>query len=239
MRDDYFRDQVVVACRVIAREGYADLTLGHVSVFDPDTGFVYIKCKGPGLHEIEREHVLRHPLDDDAALKTTPRMHFEAVLHTEVYKRDPSARAVVHSHPPYATALSATRREVRMINHDSLMFAEGVGRFDELRLITEPEEGRLVAEALGERRAILLSNHGVIVAGQSVGWAVLSAITLERAIRVQTIAESLGDVEEIPREAAREYAAVKYRDAYVDEYWDSWLRNLGSAGKYVPGQATF
>lgn len=236
---DHFKEQVAIACRIIAREGYADLTLGHVSVLDPDTQTVYIKCKGPGLHEIELEHVLAHPLHDDAALKTTPHMHFEAVLHTEVYKRYPGVRAVIHSHPPYATAFSASTAELRMVNHDSLLFADGLARFDEFRLITEPNEGEAVAEALGDRRAILLSNHGVVVTGKSIGWAVLAAVTLERAIRVQMIAESLGAVREIPLDAAKEYASTKYKDLYVEEYWAGWLRDLRRTGLEVPRQASF
>lgn len=236
---DEYREQVAVACRIIAREGYADLTLGHVSVIDPDTQTVYIKCKGPGLHEIEPEHVLAHPLHDDAALKTTPRMHFEAVLHTEVYKRYPGVRAVIHSHPPYATAMSATSAELRMVNHDSLLFADGLARFDEFRLITEPAEGKAVAQAIGDRRAILLGNHGVVVTGESIGWAVLAAVTLERAIKVQMIAESLGTLREIPVDAAKEYAAIKYKDAYVEEYWAGWLRDLRRTGPEVPSQTRF
>lgn len=236
---DYFKEQVVIACRVVAREGYADLTLGHVSVLDPDTQTVYIKRKGPGLHEIEPEHVLMHPLYDDAALKTTPNMHFEAVLHTEIYKRYPGARAVIHSHPPYATALSASSTELRMVNHDSLLFADGLARFDEFRLITEPSEGQVVAEALGDRRAILLNNHGVVVTGESIGWAVLTAVTLERAIRVQMIAESLGNVREIPLDLAKEYMSIKYKDNYVEEYWASWVRDLRRTGYVIPKQASF
>lgn len=235
----YFKEQVSVACRVVAREGYADLTLGHISIFDPDTGTVYIKAKGPGLHEIEPEHVLAHPLHDDAALKTTPRMHFEAVLHTEMYKHDPTIRAVVHSHPPYGTALSASSGELKMVNHDSLLFADGVARYDEFRLITEPEDGKLVAEALGQRRAILLGNHGVVTTGSSIGWAVLTAVTLERAIRIQLIAESLGRLREIPADDARGYAATKYKDSYVEEYWAGWVRNVRRAGLELPTQTAF
>lgn len=237
--DSYLKEQVAVASRVIAREGYADLTLGHVSVFDPDTETVYIKRKGPGLHEIEPADVLAHPLYDDAALKTTPHMHFEAVLHTEMYKLRPGVGAVVHSHPPYSTAMSATNASLRMLNHDSLLFADGVARFDEFRLITEPLEGREVAEAIGDCRAVLLGNHGVVVVGPSIGWATLAAVTLERAIRIQTIATSLGDLRELPLEAAREYAATKYKDAYVEEYWAGWVRNLRVNGPSVPRQVAF
>lgn len=230
------KEEVAVGCRVIAREGYADLTLGHVSVIDRESDNVYIKRKGPGLHEIGTEDVLVHPLHDDAALKTTPNMHLEAVLHTEIYKLYPEVGAVIHSHPPYGTAMSATSAPFKLVNHDSLLFADGIARYDDFQLITEPAEGRAVAEAIGDCRAILLGNHGVVITGRTIGWAVLAALTLERAIRVQMLAEALGDVRQIPSARAREYAATKYKDAYVEEYWAGWVRNLRVAGPFIPGQ---
>jgi L-fuculose-phosphate aldolase len=234
--EDHYKEQVATACRIVALEGYADLTLGHVSVFDRDTGNVFIKRKGPGLHEIEPADVLVHPLHDDAALKTTPHMHFEAVLHTEMYKQHGDVGAVIHSHPPYATALSATDGDLAMLSHDSILFADGVARFEEFELITEPAEGRAVAEAIGACRAILLGNHGVVIVGPTIGWAVLAAATLERAIKLQTIAGRLGSLREIPLEAARRFAATKYKDAYVQEYWAGWVRNLRVAGQQLPRQ---
>jgi ribulose-5-phosphate 4-epimerase/fuculose-1-phosphate aldolase len=55
--DPYLTEQVEIGCRVVAREGYADLTLGHVSVFDPDTERVYIRRPGSALHEAEPDKV--------------------------------------------------------------------------------------------------------------------------------------------------------------------------------------
>jgi L-fuculose-phosphate aldolase len=237
--DSYLKEQVSIACRAVAREGYADLTLGHVSVLEPDTERVYIKRKGPGLHEIEPEDVLVHPLHDDEALKTTPHMHLEAVLHTEMYKRHPGVGAVIHSHPPYSTAFSATDAQFKMVNHDSLLFTDGIARFDEFRLIEEPEEGAQVAAQIGECRAILLGNHGSVVVGPTIGWAVLAAITLERAIHIQMVAEQLGNVREIPLEEARTFAHRKYKDAFVDEYWAGWVRDLRTGGPIVPRQVSF
>ena len=59
---------------------------------------------------------------------------------------------------------------------------DGLGVYDEgPELVTGPQPGRTVAAALGARRAALLRNHGVVIAGEDVRWAVLTAVTLERA----------------------------------------------------------
>lgn len=216
------REQVAWACRIVAAEGYADLTLGHVSARDSD-GVVWIKRKGVALDEVEPEDVVR--LGDADAV-----FHLETVLHEGVYRSRADVGAVIHGHPPYATALGATRSELEILTHDGILFADGVGRFSDPDLIVEDEQGDAVAAALGQRRAVLLENHGVLVVGKDVPWAVLTAATLERAARLQSIASTFGELCPIAPEQARELEPVKYRDGFVAEYWEAWQRQVARAG---------
>jgi ribulose-5-phosphate 4-epimerase/fuculose-1-phosphate aldolase len=218
------REQVAWACRILALEGYADLTLGHVSARPAGGDSVYIKRKGVALDEVEPDDVVN--LDDPAA-----DLHLETVLHTEIYARRPDVGAVVHGHPPYATAFGATTARLELLTHDAVLFAGGISVFDETPdLITDREHGRAVAEALGPRRAVLLANHGVVVADKDVRWAVLSAITLERAIRLQAMASTLGELRPIPQELAERMFAGKYQELFLDEYWTAWVRRARRVG---------
>jgi L-fuculose-phosphate aldolase len=196
------REQVAWACRILGAAGYADLTLGHVSARGPE-GEICIKRKGVDL---------------------------ETVLHTGVYRARPDVGAVVHGHPPYATALGATTSELEVLTHDGLLFADGVSRFGDPDLIVDDDQGDRVAAALGSKRAVLMENHGVLVVGADVKWAVLSAVTLERAARLQTIASSLGDLRPIGKELALELMPVKYREEFVEEYWAAWQRSVTREG---------
>jgi L-fuculose-phosphate aldolase len=221
------REQVAWACRILAAEGYADLTLGHVSARGPD-GEIWIKRKGVALDEVEPDDVVA--LDDPTAL-----LHLETVLHTGVYRARPDVGAVVHGHPPYATALGATASELSLLTHDAVLFADGVGRFEEPDLIVDDEQGDRVAAALGQRRAVLLQNHGVVVAGKDVPWAVLTAATLERAARLQSLASTLGELQPIAEDVARRLLPSKYRDAFLDEYWAAWQRRVYRDGGGLGG----
>ena len=212
------REQVASACRILAAEGYADLTLGHVSARGPD-GDIWIKRKGIALGEVEPDDVVA--LDDTSAV-----LHLETVLHTGVYRVRADVGAVVHGHPPYATALGATTSHLSLLTHDAVMFADGVGRFEEPDLIVDDEQGDRVAAALGDRRAVLLQNHGVVVVGKDVPWAVLTAATLERAARLQSHAAALGELRPIGHELARQLFPSKYRDEFVEEYWAAWQRSV-------------
>ena len=219
------REQVAWACRILALEGYADLTLGHVSARARDGETVFIKRKGVALDEVEPEDVV--DLGDPSAT-----LHLETVLHTAVYERRPDVGAVVHGHPPYVTAFAATDARLELLTHDAVLFADGVAVFEESAdLITGEEQGRAVAEALGDRRAVILRNHGVVIADRDVRWAVLSAVTLERAVRLQSIAASLGELRPMPQRWADEMHAGKYQDSFVDEYWEAWKRKVARADR--------
>ncbi len=228
------RERVALACRMIALEGYVDLTLGHVSARAPGSRTVWIKRKGPALDEVRTDDIIALDLDDTEAL-TRPDYHLESVMHTEVYRARPDVGSVIHGHPLYATALGSTSAQLLMLTHDAVLFADGVGEFDEgPELVTDQARGARVAAALGNRRAALLRNHGVVIAGEDVRWSVLAAIVLERAIRFQSIAGSLGEPRPIGGEDALALQPQKYRDGFMDEYWAAWVRRVertrGTAG---------
>jgi L-fuculose-phosphate aldolase len=216
------REQVACACRILASEGYADLTLGHVSARGPEGG-VWIKRKGVALDEVEPDDVVS--IDDADAF-----LHLETVLHTGVYSARADVGAVVHGHPPHATALGATTADLALLTHDGILFADGVGRFDDPDLVVDEDQGNRVASALGSRRAVLMQNHGVLVVGKDLPWAVLTAVTLERAARLQSIASTLGELRPVSKELAAQLLPVKYRDEFVEEYWEAWLRKIGRDG---------
>jgi L-fuculose-phosphate aldolase len=221
------REQVAWACRILASEGYADLTLGHISARGPD-GEIWIKRKGVALDEVEPDDVVTLA-DPDAVL------HLETVLHTGVYRARADVGAVVHGHPPYATALGATTADLQVLTHDGVLFADGVSRFGDPDLIVDEDQGDRVAAALGSRRAVLMENHGVLVVGADVKWAVLAAATLERAAQLQSIASTLGALRPIERGLALQLQPVKYREEFVEEYWAAWQRQVTRDGGGLGG----
>jgi ribulose-5-phosphate 4-epimerase/fuculose-1-phosphate aldolase len=221
------REQVAWACRILALEGYADLTLGHVSARGPD-GEIWIKRKGVALDEVEPEDVIA--IDDTDAV-----LHLETVLHTGVYAARADVGAVVHGHPPHGTALASTGGELSLLTHDAVLFADGLPRFDDPDLIVDAEQGERVAAALGTHRALLLNNHGVLVVGKDVPWAVLAAVTLERAAQLQAIASALGEPRPIEPTVALQLLPVKYRDEFMAEYWAAWQRRVARAGGGIDG----
>jgi len=221
--------QVRLACRILARSGQEDLTLGHASVRGPDGRTVWIKRKGRALRDVRKKDVIGIALDDpDGHL--TPGAHLETIMHLETYRARPDVGAVIHTHPVYSIALGATAGGLELLSHDGLLFPDGVPVFDGTAgLVTSPQDGQGVARALGGGRAVLLRNHGILAAGPDISWAVLTALTLERAARIQFIARTLGETVPIPRAVARDLSVSKYREEFAEEYWQDWCSMLDSS----------
>jgi L-fuculose-phosphate aldolase len=229
-RDPELAVQVAWACRILASQGYEDLTLGHVSVLTPDNA-MYIKRKGVALSEVAPEDVLVVPLEADLA-DAPADMHLEAVLHTEVYKRRPDVRCVIHGHPLHATAFGATEARLETLTHDAVLFTNRIATYEGVPdLITGDEQGKEVAEALGDGTVVLLRNHGVLVAERDTAWAVLTAVLLEKAAQLQSVASTFGRLRPIPDELAESIHSRKYQSGFPDEYWDAWVRALRRAGR--------
>lgn len=224
------REQVAWACRILSLEGYSDLTLGHVSARAPGDSLAYIKRKGLGLDEVLPADAIPLDIHGDNPFES-PEMHLEAVLHTEVYKVRPDVGAVIHGHPPYATAFGACDASLEYLTHDAVLFADGLAFFDETpELIQGADTGRSVAACLGRHRALIMRNHGVLVVGKDVAWAVLGAVTLERALRLQSIAHGFGPHRAMSQEWAERLFPDKYHDGLVQDYWEAWIRKAKRLG---------
>jgi L-fuculose-phosphate aldolase len=221
-------EQIAWACRILGMHGHGDYTLGHVSARDGD--LVRMKCNGIGLDEVTPDDVVTIDSDCHKIAGAGP-VHLEAVLHTAVYRRRQDVAAVIHTHPPFTTAFGVADCELEMLDHDAVLFHHGLAFFDTTsEMIVTPEQGDEVAAALGDRRAVILRGHGVLVVGKTVPWAVYTALTLERSIQIQSIARSLGDLRPMSPEMARNVYRDKYRDEFVEIYWNYLMRQVKRAG---------
>lgn len=187
------RREVSLGCRVLDLEDQGDLVWGHVSVRDPEGRGVWMKASTYGFDEIGPEQVILVSWDGDV-LEGEGRRHVEYPLHTETMAARSDVNAVVHTHSSDCVALAATGHPLRPISHEATLFVPPqVPRFTKTGdLVTTAELGRDVAAELGDRNAVMLVNHGILTAGPDVATAVVTAVLLQRACRIQLKAMSAG-----------------------------------------------
>jgi ribulose-5-phosphate 4-epimerase/fuculose-1-phosphate aldolase len=115
-------------------------------------------------------------------------------IHSRIHLGNPHATCVLHTHMPYATALTLLEGgRLEMVEQNALRFHDDIAYDDEYNgLVVDNAEGDRLARALGAKRVMFLANHGVIVVGPSVAEAFDLMYYLERACRLQVLARMMG-----------------------------------------------
>ncbi len=124
----------------------------------------------------------------------------ESKLHTSIYTACPEAKAIIHTHSIYASALAAMRKPVPAIIEDIVQIIGGRVECAAYALPGTQELANNAVAALNGRRAALLANHGAVCWGKSLEDALLTAEILEKASHIAVICESCGGAVELSSE---------------------------------------
>src|ERR1700747_1874991 len=125
------KEQLILAGKVLVAEGQDDFTRGHISFRLPDEpNLFFMKAHSIGLDEITMQNILTIDLEGNVVAGTS-RRHSEVYIHSEIFKVRPDVQSVVHTHPPYAIALSASGRPMRMLSQPSALFHKSLGVYDD------------------------------------------------------------------------------------------------------------
>ncbi|WP_166397691.1 class II aldolase/adducin family protein [Rubrobacter marinus] len=229
------REALAYGCKILALEGQGDIIWGHVTLRTPENPEkLYMKPAAMGLEEISASDLITVDLDGKKVDGERPR-HSEVFIHTEIMRARPEVDCVVHTHPPHAVAFGSTNRPLLPVGHEGSLFAGGLPVFSETTdLIVTRELGEALAGTLGGSNAVLLQNHGLVAAGGSIAEAVMTAVVLERACRVQMLADAMGgarawtDPEEALAKKKRIYHKQALEQAF--EYYARRVRALEARG---------
>lgn len=111
-------------------------------------------------------------------------------IHSWIHRLNPHARAVLHTHMPYSTAITLIKGgRLEWCNQNTLRFWDRVGYDDEYNgLALDEAEGKRIASQLKGKDVLFMASHGVTVVGASVAWAFDDLYYLERACMHQALA---------------------------------------------------
>src|SRR5262249_49927114 len=224
------------ACRILEMEGHGDMTLGHLSLRDPQARGFWLKRNRIGLGEVlgAADFVL---VDwDGRQLAGSGGRHSEWPIHSEILLRRPDSQVVAHTHPFHACVFSASLDPLLPFTLDADYFIEVPRHEADVALITTKEEGAALAHSLGDAPAVLMGNHGVTFCGASVPQAACVGLFLEKACKAQLAGQSAGFRASLPERAVRE---KRHRQIMTPVHWEhSWnyfCRKLAARGDAAGG----
>jgi len=177
------REHVVAIARELRREGLVVGTSGNVSARLDGTDACLITPSGVDYEELEPADLVLVGFDDqvrEGRLKPSS----DTPTHLAIYRGRPEVGAVIHTHSPHATAFSVVGMEIPPVLIDAAGFLGG----------SVP----LVGDLSRAGRAVLLRNHGVLCAGETLGNAFTAARLVEHMARVAYLAMALGKPSLVP-----------------------------------------
>ncbi|MGN6473640.1 MAG: class II aldolase/adducin family protein [Mycobacteriales bacterium] len=199
------KERLAAGFRLFSKFGFEEGVAGHITARDPiepDTFWVNpfaVPFAHVSVSKLIRVNETGQVVEGDYHVNEAA-----FCIHSRVHQARPDIVAAAHSHSTYGRALSALGELLEPITQDVCAFYDDHALFDDYTgVVTDLEEGKRIAHALGENKAVILRNHGLLTAGTSVDAAVWWFITMERSCQVQLLAKAAGKVVHIDLDQAK------------------------------------
>lgn len=188
------RMAIIAACRRMNASGINQGTSGNISVRTGEGGQeMIITPSGIAYADLEPEMLVRMPLDacsvrSNAGCKPSS----EWQIHHALLRKRRDMNVVIHAHPAYACALAIIREPIPACHYMVAAFGGDDVPLTGYHLFGSAALAKEVCEAMTERHACLMANHGVTVVGATLDKAIWRLEELEHLARVYTISRQIG-----------------------------------------------
>jgi len=190
------REAVLDAAQTMAREGLVVGTSGNVSV-RCGLDLLAITATSVRYDAMTLDDVVVVDFEGESivgdALPST-----ETLMHAAVYAARPGVQSVMHTHSIYASALAVAGKAVLPMIDEMVIHIGGAVEVSEYAFPGTEELGAAVVQALGERTAALIRNHGMVGIGATALEALAICQMVERAAQIYAVAESVGGAHALP-----------------------------------------
>ena len=200
----YRQERLAVAFRLFARYGFDQGLAGHITARDPEwPDHFWVNPFGKHFSRIRVSDLLLVNAEGEIVVGEGPLNQAAFAIHAAIHEARPDVIAAAHTHSLYGKAWSTLGRTLDPLTQDSCAFYQDHALFDDFRgVVLDTDEGARIATALGARKAVILKNHGILTAGQSVEAAAWWYIALDNACHAQLLAEAAGTPQAIPHDVA-------------------------------------
>src|SRR6478672_9510734 len=188
------KQRLAAAFRLFGQFGFDEGVAGHITARDPERpDHFWVNPFGLNFKLITVDDLILVNHQGEVVEGDWPVNRAAFAIHSQVHAARPDVVAAAHSHSVNGKAFSSLGRLLAPLTQDACIFFEDHGLFDDYTgVVLDTEEGKRIAHALGDYKAAILRNHGLLTVGHSVDEAVWWFITMERSCQVQLLAEAAG-----------------------------------------------
>ena len=190
----YRKQHLAAAFRVFSKCGFDEGVAGHITARDPErTDHFWVNPFGMHFSHIRVSDLVLVNHNGEVVEGDRQVNRAAYAIHSQVHAARPDVVAAAHAHSLYGKTLSSLPMLVEPLTQDACAFFGEHTRFDDFSgVVMDTSEGKKIAAALGENKAVILRNHGLLTVGHTVDEAAWWFVTMERSCQSQLIAYAAG-----------------------------------------------
>ncbi|MBW3536235.1 MAG: class II aldolase/adducin family protein [Actinobacteria bacterium] len=188
------KQRLAAAFRLFSAFGFNEGIAGHITARDPEfPDRFWVNPFGMHFGHIRVSDLICVNHEGEVVEGDRPVNTAAFVIHSQIHAARPEAVAAAHAHSLYGKSWSSLARKLDPITQDVCAFYDDHELFDDYTgVVLDLQEGKRIAHALGDAKAVILRNHGLLTVGQTVDEAAWWFITMERSCQAQLLAEAAG-----------------------------------------------
>jgi ribulose-5-phosphate 4-epimerase/fuculose-1-phosphate aldolase len=188
------KERLTAALRLFGAFGFEEGVAGHITARDPElTDHFWVNPFGMSFSHVRVSDLILVNHAGEVVEGRYPVNAAAFAIHSQVHQARPDVVAAAHSHSIYGKALSTLGQKLEPLTQDACAFYQDHGLFDDYTgVVVDLDEGKRIAAALGDHKAVILRNHGLLTVGDSVDAAAWWFVTMERSCQAQLLAKAAG-----------------------------------------------
>jgi len=189
---EYLKGRLAAAYRIFGQRGFDEGVAGHITIRDPvDPHTMWVNPFGVSFKQMKRSDLIRINYNGDILDAGKVRLINRAALmiHAAVHKARPDVVCAAHSHSFYGRTFSSLGMQLPIISQDGCAFYKDLALYNNFDgVVLDDKEGEHIAQAIGNKKAVILQNHGLLTTGSTVEACVFWFISLEKLCHSQLLA---------------------------------------------------
>ncbi|MCB1934749.1 MAG: aldolase [Nitrosomonas sp.] len=196
--------KLALTCRILFDNGHDSGLAGQITARGEKPGAYLTQRLGLGFDEICAGNLLL--VNEDLEVVEGEGMANPANrFHSWLYRARPDVQCIIHTHAVHTAALSMLEIPLEISHMDNCVLYDDVAFLPKWPGVpVGNDEGELISQAIGSKRALLLAHHGLLIACPSIEESCLLALAFERAAKMQLLAMAAGNIKPIDPELGRE-----------------------------------
>lgn len=207
MYNIFMKNELIYFAKKIYEQGMSPAQSGNISVLD-DENNILITASGSASGDLEESDIVKIDFEGNL-LDGDKKPSSEKLMHSLIYKKRPSIRAIIHSHSPEITAFAVSGAEINEVIMPEFTFYFGSIPLSKYYMPSSKELADDVSKLFENKNAVLMKNHGIVVGGKNLKEAFYSLESIQAYCKTYLYSKLLGKVCTLNKKQIKEIESLK------------------------------